>query len=107
MMGKQGLRKVAGLCYHKAHYAAEQIDYLEGYTVFQDKPFFHEFVVQCPRPVAEINEYLLDNWGIIGGYDLSLDFPHRRNQMLIAVTEMNIREEIDILATALAEASHE
>ncbi len=105
-MGKHGLRKVAELCYHKAHYAAAQIDRLEGYTVPQDKPFFNEFVVQCPRSVAEINEYLLDKWGIIGGYDLQEAYPQRKNQMLIAVTEMNSREEIDILATALAEVNH-
>ena len=105
-MGKHGLRKVAELCYHKAHYAAAQIDRLEGYTVPQDKPFFNEFVVQCPRSVAEINEYLLDNWGIIGGYDLQEAYPQRKNQMLIAVTETNSREEIDILATALAEVNH-
>lgn len=107
LMGKQGLRQIAELCYHKAHYAAQQIDCLEGYSVFQDKPFFHEFVVQCPHPVAEINAYLLDNWGIIGGYDLSQDYPHRTKQMLVAVTEMNSKEEIEILATALAEVNHE
>ena len=33
------------------------------------KPFFHEFVVKCPRPVAEINDKLIEK-GIIGGYDL-------------------------------------
>jgi len=106
-MGKQGLRQVAELCYHKAHYAAAQIDALAGYTAIQDKPFFNEFVVQCPRPAAKINEYLLDNWGIIGGYDLESDYPQRKNQMLIAVTEMNSREEIDILVTALAEVEHD
>jgi glycine dehydrogenase subunit 1 len=106
-MGKHGLRKVAELCYHKAHYAAAQINKLEGYTVVQDKPFFNEFVVQCPRSVTEINEYLLDNWGIVGGYDLQEAYPQRKNQMLIVVTEMNSREEIDILATALAEVNND
>ena len=106
-MGRHGLKKVAELCYHKAHYAAGEIDRLEEYSVLQEKPFFNEFVVQCPRPVAEINNYLLDTWGIIGGYDLEGPYPQRKNQMLIAVTEMNSREEIDILATALAEVDHD
>ena len=108
-MGKRGLRQVAELCFHKAHYAAAQIDALKGYSVVQrhERPFFNEFAVQCPRPVAEINEYLLDNWGIIGGYDLANDYPQRKDQMLVAVTEMNTREEIDILATALAEVEHD
>ena len=102
-MGKGGLRKVAELCYHKAHYAADQIDRLDGYAVMRDKPFFHEFAVRCPRPVAEINQGLLERWGIIGGYDLGQDYPQRENQMLIAVTEMNSREEIDLLIEALGE----
>jgi glycine dehydrogenase subunit 1 len=102
-MGKGGLRKVAELCYHKAHYAADQIDRLDGYAVVREKPFFHEFAVRCPRPVAEINRGLLERWGIIGGYDLSQDYPQRENQMLIAVTEMISREEIDLLVEALGE----
>ena len=100
-MGKHGLRKVAELCYHKAHYAAEQLNALNGYSVDMSKPFFKEFVLTCPRPVAELNDYLLEHWGIIGGYDLSTDLPGRENQMLVAVTEMNIKDEIDTLVDAL------
>ncbi|MBN1889710.1 MAG: aminomethyl-transferring glycine dehydrogenase subunit GcvPA [Thermoflexales bacterium] len=100
-MGKGGLRQVAELCYHKAHYAAAQIDRLEGYSVVGDRPFFKEFVVKCPRPVAEINAYLLDEWGIIGGYDLGRDYPHLQDHMLVCVTEMNSREQIDDLVEAL------
>ncbi len=105
LMGKCGLRTVAELCYHKAHYAARQIDALEGYSVDSSKPFFKEFMVRCPRPVAEINAYLMDEWGIIGGYDLGQDYPHLENTMLVAVTEMNTREEIDALVGALKEAA--
>jgi glycine dehydrogenase subunit 1 len=104
-MGKHGLRKVAQLCWHKAHYAADEIDKLEGYSVDRSSPFFLEFVVQCPLPVAEINDYLLEEYGIIGGYDLSLDYPDREHLMLIAVTEMNTRQQIDALVEALAEVA--
>ena len=104
VMGKHGLRKVAELCYHKAHYAAEQINALDGYSVDMSKPFFKEFVVTCPKPVAEINEILLEDLGIIGGYDLSKDYDKRENQMLLAVTEMNSKDEIDTLVGALREA---
>jgi len=104
-LGRCGMRQVAGLCYHRAHYAADQIDGLDGYAVLRDRPFFTEFVVRCPRPVAEINEELLDGWGIIGGYDLGRDYPHLRDHMLLCVTEMNPREEIDMLVEALEEVS--
>lgn len=104
LMGKHGLSKVAELCYHKSHYAADEIDKLEGYSVYRDKPFVKEFAVQCPKPVAEINAFLLDEYGIICGYDLEQAYDERTQQMLIAVTEMNTREEIDLLVKALAEA---
>ena len=102
-MGKQGLRKVAELCYHKAHYAAAQIAALAGLRgCWTDGPFFKEFVVRCPRPVAEINAVLLDECGIIGGYDLGAGLPATgQDHMLLCVTEMNSRAEIDALVEAL------
>ncbi len=105
VVGKSGLRQVAELCYHKAHYAADEIDKLDSYSVVRGKPFVKEFAVECPRPVAEINEALLEEYGIIGGYDLEERYPERANQMLIAVTEMNTRAEIDLLVEALAEVA--
>ncbi len=100
LMGKYGMRHVAELCYHKAHYAAKQIDTLDGYSVNFDKPFFHEFMVKCPKPVSEINLALSDE-GIIGGYDLGQDYEHLKDNMLICVTETNSKAEIDALVEAL------
>lgn len=102
LMGKNGLKQAAALNYHKAHYAADQINALAGYTVDRTKPFFNEFMVKCPQPVAEINEQLIQK-GIIGGYDLGQDYPHLQNTMLVAVTETNSREEIDALVAELKE----
>ncbi len=96
LLGQNGMKQVAELCYHKAHYAAEKIAQIDGFSLAYDESFFHEFVVNCPSPVAEINARLLEN-GILGGYDLG------ENQMLIAVTEMNSKEEIDIFTDLLAE----
>jgi glycine dehydrogenase subunit 1 len=101
-MGKGGLRRVAELCYHKAHYAATEIDRLDGYQVVNHAPFFNEFPVKCPRPVAEINAALLEK-AILGGYDLQADYPHAENEMLMCVTEMNTRQQIDGLVAALQE----
>ncbi len=103
LMGKCGLKTVANLCYQKAHYAAREVGALDGFSVDWSKPFFKEFMVRCPLPVGEINAALLEDYGIIGGYDLGRDYPELANTMLIAVTEMNSREEIDALVTALKE----
>ncbi len=103
LMGRQGMRKVAELCYHRAHYAAAQIAALPGYSV-DSGPFFKEFVVRCPRPVAEINAALRAQ-RIVGGYDLSQDEPELGNAMLLAVTEMTSKADIDRLVAVLRDTA--
>ncbi len=106
LLGKEGLREVANLCYQKAHYAAKQITSLSGFELWSNTPFFHEFVIKGPRPAADINDFLLEN-NIIGGYDLSQDYPNLENSILFAVTEMNSKEQIDYLVKVLGEVSNE
>ncbi|KAF0107582.1 MAG: glycine dehydrogenase subunit 1 [Anaerolineaceae bacterium] len=106
VVGKTGLRQVAELCYHKAHYAAGQLSKIPGFGLCFADPYFHEFSLCCPRPVAELNAHLLEH-GILGGYDLGQDYPALKDHMLIAVTEMNTKDEIDALVDVLSEASHD
>jgi glycine dehydrogenase subunit 1 len=108
--GPQGLRQVAELCYHKAHYAAARVAQLAGYSLPLPGTFFQEFVVQCPADPATINRRLLDQ-NILGGLDVSRP-PYRAplpagvdRGMLLCVTEMNTREDIDALVSALGEFS--
>ncbi len=105
LLGKIGLRKVAELCYHKAHYAADRLSSIPDFSLASSEEFFNEFVLHCPQPVSEINDHLLEH-GILGGYDLSQAYgPKMKNEMLIAVTEMNKRDDIDLLADTLVEIS--
>jgi glycine dehydrogenase subunit 1 len=101
-LGKSGLEQVANLCYQKAHYAASQLAKIKGFEVQFKEAFFHEFTLRCPKPASEVNQYLLSH-GIFGGYDLGRDYPTLKNHLLIAVTEMNSREEIDTLDEVLKE----
>jgi len=98
-MGKRGLRHLAELTYQKAHYAAGRIGELPGYSLPIAGMFFQEFVVACPESPTRINAHL-ENRGIIGGLDVSDRTP---NGMLLCVTEVNSRREIDQLVDALAE----
>ena len=100
-LGKQGLRQVAELCYHKAHYAASLIGRILGFSFPFSGTYFHEFTVTCPVPPEELNRRLLER-GIIGGLDISDLTP---NGLLLCVTEMNTREEIESLAAVLSEFS--
>ena len=98
-MGTDGLRQVAELCYHKAHYAASLIGRIPGFSLPVQGTFFNEFVVGCPVPPEDINRALLEK-DMIGGLDISGAIP---NAMLMCVTEMNTREEIEALVSALSQ----
>ena len=107
-MGKRGLRQVAELCYQKSHYAAAEIGKLKGFAINPQapmRPFFKEFVVRLPAPAAEINARLREHHGIIGGYDLGGEYPHLKDHMLVAVTELNTRASIDELVAALGKVA--
>jgi glycine dehydrogenase subunit 1 len=96
-LGKTGLRQIAELCYHKAHYAANEIDRLKGFSVYFEKTFFKEFVVRCPIQPHHINKALFRK-GIIGGLDISHIV---EESILFCVTESNTRQQIDRLVEIL------
>ncbi len=106
LLGKNGLQELAKLNYHKAHYAAERISTVPGFMVNPVQPFFNEFVVHCPLPAAEINKLLMAH-DILGGYDLGQDYPDLTHELLVAVTEMNTRSEIDFMVEVLEEETHD
>ncbi|MQF69950.1 aminomethyl-transferring glycine dehydrogenase subunit GcvPA [SAR202 cluster bacterium AD-804-J14_MRT_500m] len=100
-LGRQGLRHVAELCYHKSHYAASIISNIPGYSLPLSGVFFKEMVVQCPENPDIVNERLLEK-GIVGGLNISDQIP---NCMLLCVTEMNSRQQIDDMTNVLREFS--
>ncbi|WP_416827199.1 aminomethyl-transferring glycine dehydrogenase subunit GcvPA [Ectobacillus polymachus] len=100
-LGKKGVREMSIQNISKAQYAKKQLEQ-KGFTIPFAGPFFNEFVIACKRPVKEINEALLKK-NIIGGYDLGKDYPGLANHMLIAVTELRTKEEIDTFVSEMGE----
>lgn len=103
-MGKKGLQEVALQNAQKAAYAAKQIAAIDGFALAFSAPKFNEFVIRAPKPAAEVLEKLRTEKGIIGGLALSKYYENRPNDILVCVTEMNTREQIDALVGALREA---
>ena len=95
-MGKKGFQEVAMQNMQKSHYTANKITESGKFTPLFKGKFFNEFVVKSPINIEELNEKLLDN-KIIGGYDLSKDYPELDGCTLICVTEKRSVEEIDRL----------
>ena len=97
LLGKTGIQKISNLCYQKAHYAASEIAMLPGFQVQNQNEFFKEFVISCPIKPEVINKKLIAQ-NILGGLDIS----HlQQNSMLLCVTEMNTKNDIDALVMAL------
>lgn len=100
-LGKNGVKEMATMNIQKAHYAKEAF-VNHGFDVVFTGPFFNEFVIRLNKPVAEVNKKLLEK-GIIGGYDLGRDYAELQHCMLIAVTELRTKEEIDTLVKELGD----
>lgn len=92
-LGKHGVKEMAISNLQKCAYAKNKFKEA-GFEIVFDGHSFNEFVVNCKAPVSVINRELLQK-GIIGGYDLSNDYDNLDNHMLVAVTELRTKEEID------------
>ena len=99
-MGRQGMVEVGRLNVQKAHYARQKLSAVPGVESRFAAPFFNEFVLKLPKPVEEVSRSLLKE-GILPGYDLGRDYPELSDHLLVAVTEVRTKEEIDHFVTAL------
>ncbi|MEO0073802.1 MAG: aminomethyl-transferring glycine dehydrogenase subunit GcvPA [candidate division WOR-3 bacterium] len=94
VMGRTGIREVAIQCMSKAHYLAQRIAAVPGFTVEHCSGFFREFVVSTPVPAAQVVT-AGTRYGILAGVDLGKFRPEWRNRLLVAVTERRTRAEMD------------
>jgi glycine dehydrogenase subunit 1 len=99
-LGPEGFREVARRSYHNAHYLAERVGEVPGYTLATGGPFFHEFVVSTPGPAREVLADLLVH-GIHGGFDLGKVDPTLDRSLLMCATETNSKQGIDRLVETL------
>lgn len=98
-MGKQGIKEVAELSMQKAHYLADRIKELPGYSLLNDKPFFDEFLVKTPVPAGEILN-TAEQEAIIAGIDTTV-YENTIPGLLVSVTEKRTKEEMDKLVDIL------
>jgi len=98
-LGKNGMKRVAELCTQKAHYLAEAIDEIDGYSVLTDY-YFNEFVVEVPG-TAKALVSAATKAGFFPGIALSQFAGESENQLLIAVTEKRSKTEMDSLIAFL------
>ena len=100
LLGPEGLAEVARQSHALALYLKRGVARVPGLQVSHEGPFFHEFLVQTPRPAQELVEALLPH-GFFAGVPLSRYYPQRTHELLVCATEMNTRAEIDGLLDRL------
>jgi len=98
LLGKEGIRDVALRSAQKAHYLAERIAELPGFSLKYEGPFFREFVIETPVAPSKIVDGLLPK-KMFAGIDLA---PFDESGLLVAVTEKRTREELDMFVQELA-----
>jgi glycine dehydrogenase subunit 1 len=94
-LGKEGMIAVARACHANAHYLAQGLRKIEGVQLPFDAPFFHEFVLRTPLSAADFLKACAAE-GVLAGIALSdLSEGADERDLLVAVTELRTREEMD------------
>ncbi len=99
-LGKNGLRSVAESTVRNAQYALAKLEEAGARRRFDGK-VFGEVALRLPKPPAQVRGALLEE-GILAGLPLGQYYPELDDCLLVAVTELRTREEIDRFAEALA-----
>ncbi len=104
LMGPEGMRQLGEVNMQKAYYAMELLSSIKGVKAPTfASPHFNEFVVnfdETGKTVSEVNRALFEH-GILGGKDLSGEFPQLGQAALYCVTETHTKEDIETLVEAL------
>jgi glycine dehydrogenase subunit 1 len=100
-LGKEGLRELAAMNLNKAEYAKKVITRMGGCEVAFSSPTFNEFVLWTSIAPERILEKLREE-KILGGLSLAKYYPELNHHLLVTVTEMLTKEEIDRWAEAMS-----
>ena len=105
LMGPKGMEEMGQTIMQMSQYAATKLSQIDGVKLALSSPFFKEFAVNFDstgKSVEQVNGALLGK-GIFGGKDLSTEFPELGQSALYCVTETKNQDDIDALASAVAE----
>jgi glycine dehydrogenase subunit 1 len=92
LLGGEGLERVAAACHANLRALTQALSEIEGVETLFERPTFHERVFRLPAPVADVLRSLAAH-NVLGGYDLSQDYPELGNALLVCATE--VRSEQD------------
>jgi len=100
LLGAEGLARVAAACVRNTDALVGRLASIDGVRRLFDGDVFHECALALDRPVAPVLEALAER-GIVGGYDLSRDYPELGHALLVCATETRTAEDIETYHEAL------
>ena len=100
LLGAEGLRRVAAQCHANTRSLVQALTALPGVSLAFG-PYCHEAVLRFDRPVAPLLAGL-SAAGILGGHDLSADYPELGHALLVCATETRSADDIHAYARTLA-----
>jgi glycine dehydrogenase subunit 1 len=105
-VGRSGLRDLARINLSLAEYLKDRLKEIPGVSPAFNAPTFNEFALRLPAPAEKTLRRLREK-GYIGGVALSRWYEGLDDVVLVCATEMNSKEEMDGLATALEQTLKE
>ena len=102
LLGFDGLGRVARASHANTAALVKGLTAIDGIETIYDGPFFHETALRLDKPVRGVLEALAAR-DVLGGYDLSKDYPELGNALLVCATETKTAEDIDTYVAAMAE----
>ena len=100
LLSKSGFSDLARTNAANARAAFERLSGCRGAEPAFGSPFFNEFTLKLQRPAADVLRDLRRE-GIIGGLDLSRFYPELKNHLLVCVTELNTKDQVEAYAGVL------
>ncbi|ACI19857.1 aminomethyl-transferring glycine dehydrogenase subunit GcvPA [Dictyoglomus thermophilum] len=103
ILGKKGIKKIAEVCFSRAHYLRERMQKEVNLEItYPNSHFFNEFVIKIPENSENFLKKLEEK-KILGGIPLSRFYKDRDKEILVAVTERNSLEELEYYIKSLKE----
>lgn len=100
LLGPEGLRRAALACHANTARLMGRLAAIEGVERIFEGPFFHEAVYRTTRWAAEILDELAAR-GILGGVDVSCDYPELGEAISVCATETRSEDDIEFYAAEL------
>jgi glycine dehydrogenase subunit 1 len=94
LLGPEGLAAVARTCHANTLDLMERVCAIEGVARAFDAPCFHEFVLRLESSTASVLQGLKAR-GILGGLDLTTDYPELGPALLVCATETRSERDLE------------